>query len=67
MDKLISKISSDSVIHLSRNIPKGMNLIKDLGDTAAHDRTYITRQEDIDDNKNQIRRVINELITLSGV
>ena len=54
-------------IHLGRNTPKGMNLIKDLGDTAVHDRTYITRKEDIDDNKNSIRKTINELLISSGI
>ncbi len=67
LNKLIDTITNDGQIHLSRNIPKGMNLIKDLGDTAAHDRTYITRQEDIDDSKNSIRKVINELLILAGI
>jgi len=67
LDKLINKIINDNQVQLGRNIPKGMNLIKDFGDTAAHDRTYITRQEDIDDNKNSIRKVINELLVLSGI
>jgi len=67
LDRLIDKITNDSQIHLGRNTPKGMHLIKDLGDTAAHDRTYITRKEDIDDNKNSIRKVINELLVLAGI
>ena len=67
LDKLINKVINDSQIHLGRNTLKGMNLIKDLGDMAAHDRTYITRKEDIDDNKNSIRKTINELLVLAGI
>jgi hypothetical protein len=67
LNGLITKIESDSSINISRNLPKGMNLIKDLGDTAAHDRTYITQVEDIDDSKNQIRKTIYELLFLAGL
>ena len=31
--------------------PKTMKEIKQIGDTASHDRTYITEQTDIDDIK----------------
>ena len=67
LDKLINKVINDNQIHLGRNTPKGMNFIKDLGDTAAHDSIYITRKEDIDDNKNNIRKTINELLVLAGI
>lgn len=67
LDTLIRKIVNDNQIHLSRNAPSQMGLIKDLGDTAAHDRTYITQRDDIDDNRNKIRRLLQELLSLSGI
>lgn len=67
LDTLISKIVNDNQIHISRNIPAQMRLIKDLGDAAAHDRTYITQRDDIDDNRNKIRRLLRELLSLSGI
>jgi len=67
LDGLINKIISNQQIILSRNSPKTMKLIKELGDTAAHDRTYLTSPNDIDDNKLAIRRLIQELLHLAGV
>jgi len=66
LNGLIKKITNDSQINISRNLPNGMNLIKDLGDTAAHDRVYITPPEDIDDSKSKIRKTIYELLVLAG-
>lgn len=66
LDGLISIITNDPSINLSRNASQNMQLIKDIGDTAAHNRNYITPEEDIDDNKLKIRRIINEMLYLSG-
>jgi hypothetical protein len=67
LDKLISCITTDKRISLSRNTPKTMREIKELGDTAAHDRTYITSQVDIDDLKARYRRLIQELLSKAGI
>ncbi len=67
LDKLISKICHQQQIVLGRNMPKSMEAIKSLGDTAAHDRTYLTVQSDIDDLKQQIRRTIKELLVLADI
>ena len=67
LDRLISYITSDTRVSLSRNSPKTMRDIKQLGDTAAHDRTYITPQVDIDDVKSKYRRLIQELLVKAGV
>ncbi|MDO8600521.1 MAG: DUF4145 domain-containing protein [bacterium] len=64
LDKLLTIITNDPDINLSRGAPKSMQLIKDIGDNAAHSRSYITPQEDIDDNKLKIRRIISELIQM---
>lgn len=67
LDRLISSIQSDKQIVISRNNKRTMDEIKLLGDSAAHDRTYITRQEEIDDIKAKFRRMLNELLLLSGI
>lgn len=67
LEKLIATVSSDVAINLSRNSPKTMKEIKQLGDTAAHDRTYVTPVEDIDDIKARARRLIQELLVKSGI
>jgi hypothetical protein len=67
LDRLLAHIKGDRTITLSRNTPKTMDEVKQLGDTAAHDRTYITTQVDIDDMKPRYRKMISELLTLSGI
>ena len=44
-----------------------MDEVKQIGDTAAHDRTYITQQGDIDDLKTKYRKLISELLVLAGI
>jgi hypothetical protein len=65
LEKLIAHIRSDKSVVLGRNTPKTMELVKELGDTAAHDRTYLTLQLDIDDIKLKFRKMIRELLDLT--
>lgn len=67
LDSLIKKMINDKDIILSRDMPKSMSDIKRIGDTAAHDRIYITTEMDINEEKLVIRKVINELLVLSGL
>lgn len=67
LDDLIKKINSDLQICVSRNFKKDIILIKDLGDTAAHDRFYISKKEDLQENVHKFRRSIEELLSLSGI
>jgi len=67
LDNLIKYICNDAKVTLSRNSPKTMNEVKQIGDIAAHDRTYITEQTDIDDMKLKYRRLIRELLVLSKI
>lgn len=67
LDGLIAHIRSHDTIVLSRNAPKTMEAVKQFGDTAAHDRTYITQAKDVDDLKAPYRRLIQELLTLAGI
>lgn len=67
LDGLINKIIVHPQIVLSRNAPKTMKTIKELGDTAAHDRTYLTKRLDIEENKLAFRKLIQELLSLAGI
>ncbi len=67
LERIINYASLDSKLVLGRNTPKSMTEIKQLGDTAAHDRTYIAHETDISDIKPKLRRVIQELLSLAGI
>ena len=67
LERLIGHIRTDPQVTLGRNTPGTMDEIKLLGDTAAHDRVYITPQVDIDDVKQRYRRMIQELLNKAGI
>ncbi len=67
LDRLIGIICADRGMALNRNTHRIMVDMKQVGDTAAHDRVYITQQRDIDDLKIRYRRMIDELLNLAGV
>lgn len=67
LEKIINFAQKDPQLVLGRNTPKTMIDVKQLGDTAAHDRAYITPQTDIDDVKAKFRRVIQELLSRAGI
>lgn len=67
LDQLIGYISSDNSIVLGRNTSRTMKEIKQLGDTSAHDRVYITHQQDLDDLKARYRRMIKDLLAAAGI
>ena len=67
LEGIINKTINNPNIILSRNSPRTMKIIKELGDTAAHDRTYLTKPDDIEENKLAIRRLIQELLNLAGI
>ena len=54
-------------LHVSRNLHKSAEKIKLVGDTAAHDRTYITHKEDLDDVTHEFRRLVQELLALAHI
>jgi hypothetical protein len=67
LDRLINFIIADRNIILSRNSPKTMREMKQLGDTAAHDRVYITSELDLSEIRLPYRRLIREFLTLAGL
>ena len=67
LERLIGYIAADKKVALGRNTPKTMIETKQMGDTAAHDRIYITPPLDIDDHKAKYRRMIQELLEKAGI
>jgi hypothetical protein len=67
LEGLINHITTDSSIPLNRSSYRTMLAVKEIGDVAAHDRTYIIRDNDIDDQKQKYRRLISELLDLSSI
>ncbi len=67
LDRLLAHIKGDTTLALGRATPKAMDEVKQLGDTAAHDRTYITTRVDLDDIKARYRRLVGELLGLAGI
>lgn len=67
LEKLISIFRSDKSFVLSRKAPSTMELIKKVGDTAAHDRTYITQKADITDCILDYRKLVSELCEISKI
>lgn len=62
LDVLLGKVEANNSFNLSRGSLKSMRPVKDLGDTAAHDRVYLTKQSDIDDIKPRVRKLIDDLM-----
>lgn len=63
LEELIKKIVIDFPIN--KNAPNAMKKIKQTGDTAAHDRKYITMEADID--AISARKIIYELLELAKI
>lgn len=61
LEALIEKTLIFDQVHLSRDARRIMRQIKEVGDVAAHNRNYLTQQQDIDDIKLGARRILSEL------
>lgn len=68
LDALVTKLKNDPAMTLSRNTPSTMDEVKSIGDTAAHDRNYVTEPIDLsDDFRLRYRRLIRELMGMAGI
>lgn len=67
LERLIAHVGSDRALTLGRNTQKTMTDVKQLGDTAAHDRVYITSKQDIDDIIPRYRRMLQDLLAACGI
>ena len=66
LDSLIRKAKSGQHFRLPRGTAKSIDKIKEVGDTAAHDRYHLTTKQDIDEFRVSFRKVISHLMALSG-
>ncbi len=62
LEALIERVLAFDELHLSRDARRIMQQLKEIGDVAAHNRTHLTSQQDIDDVKIGARRILNELL-----
>jgi hypothetical protein len=66
LSDLITKLLSNHSNHwnLSRNLRNGIGVIKRYGDLSAHNRRYLARKSDVDNIKDDVRIIIEELLIL---
>lgn len=67
LNGLISTAQNPARIRLSRGQGKTMDSVKDVGDAAAHSKTYLTKKSDIDHLQSKYRRLIAELCHLAKI
>jgi len=63
---LIGKLNGDARLHMQRRTIEGLNKVKDLGDTAAHDFKIRIRKSDLDGIQSSVRLVLERLIFTIG-
>ncbi|MDB4161865.1 hypothetical protein N9772_05830 [Bacteroidia bacterium] len=64
LSDLIAEFLKEPDWNIGRNAKRSLPKIKSLGDKSAHNRRYIARKNDLDNLKDDIRTVIEELIHL---
>lgn len=64
---IIKVAKSGRVIKLARATPKVLEIVKDVGDRAAHHRHHITVKQDIDEFKTGFRGTVSELLTIARI
>lgn len=67
LNEIIGIAGSGTEIKLARGTQRALERAKAIGDSAAHDRRYLTTAVDIDDMAHDLRRVVAELLHLSGL
>jgi hypothetical protein len=67
LERLIAIFDADAAFNKSRNLVRRLRQIKEVGDTAAHDRNYLTKKADIEHIKLESRRCVSELAALAGL
>ena len=64
---LITATVGESSWNLGRNAKVALPRLKDIGDKSAHSRRFNAHKRDIDNCKNDVRVVVQELIYLAGL
>ena len=64
LSDLISELLKEPKWNLTRNAKQSLPKIKKIGDLSAHNRRYIARQQDVNQVKDDLRIILEELIHL---
>ncbi len=64
---LANAVVNEASWNIGRNSKVGLKKLKDKGDLSAHNRRYLAHRTDIDDIKEPLRVVVQELILLAGI
>jgi hypothetical protein len=67
LSDIVALATSGQHIRLARGSGDALTEIKEMGDAAAHSRTYITKQKDIDHIRMKLRRIVSELQHLAKI
>jgi hypothetical protein len=67
LDEIIKQATSGQFIKLPKGTPKILEKVKEIGDTAAHDRYYITEMHDIAEFRSGFRKAAAQLMGLAGI
>ena len=62
---LMAHIEADMTMNLGRSAKRGLAGIKALGDSSAHNRRFLARQNDIDRVRDDLRIAAEELLHLA--
>ncbi len=62
---LITVTLAETTWNLSRNTKQALPRLKDVGDLSAHSRRYIAQRKDIDKLVQDLRVVVQELVTVA--
>jgi hypothetical protein len=66
LSDIVAAVKSKRYFNLSRNAPKNIDAIKQVGDTAAHHRYYATKKRDLDGLNPGLAHLLTEICALAG-
>ena len=67
LEELLKVDSEPGGWNLNRKCKEGLPKIKKKADMSAHSRTYLARRHDVDEIKDELRIVVEDLVHSSGV
>jgi hypothetical protein len=67
LDDILGAAKSGQYVKLPRGTGQALDKIKNVGDTAAHDRYHVATKQDVDEYRVEFRKVISQLLGLAGI
>jgi hypothetical protein len=67
LDDILKQAKGGQFIKLPRGTPQTLEKVKEVGDTAAHDRYHITTEQDIAEFRSGFRKAVSQLMGLAGI